>query len=178
MCRSSASLSTATSVCKCPEEAFGVASCILTLLAVVQHRHNLFSAFNHTCLSSQGQEPPGLPDNEAVRLLVACSGKMAMLAAMLPRLLAGGHRVLIFAQLKGVLTLLEDMLHDFPHMDALPQCFRRNRGANGYAAAKPDFKQQKYTVTNVLTLPRGHATRFFDCLGAAEALPKEVLRVL
>ena len=57
--------------------------------------------------SAQGQEPPGLQDEEAARLLVACSGKMAMLAAMLPRLLADGHRVLIFSQLKGVLTLLE-----------------------------------------------------------------------
>lgn len=56
---------------------------------------------------------------------------MAMLAAMLPRLLAGGHRVLVFAQLKGVLTLLEDMLHDFPHADALPERFRRARGAAG-----------------------------------------------
>jgi hypothetical protein len=55
----------------------------------------------------QGQEPPGLQDEEAARLLVACSGKMAMLAAMLPRLLSDGHRVLIFSQLKGVLTLLE-----------------------------------------------------------------------
>lgn len=59
------------------------------------------------CLSAQGQEPPGLQDEEAARLLVACSGKMAMLAAMLPRLLSDGHRVLIFSQLKGVLTLLE-----------------------------------------------------------------------
>ena len=30
-----------------------------------------------------------------------------MLAAMLPRLLSDGRRVLIFSQLKGVLTLLE-----------------------------------------------------------------------
>ena len=76
-------------------------------------------------MNAQGQEPPGLPDDEAARLLVACSGKMAMLAAMLPRLLAGGHRVLIFSQLTGVLTLLEDMLHDFPHRDALPDRFQR-----------------------------------------------------
>jgi SNF2 family DNA or RNA helicase len=72
------------------------------------------------CMSSlQGQEPPGLQEEEAALLLVACSGKMAMLAVMLPKLLANGHRVLIFSQLKGVLTLLEvccawqmPLLHD------------------------------------------------------------------
>lgn len=89
---------------------------------------NLRKACDHPFLF-EGQEPPGLPDDEAARLLVACSGKMAMLAAMLPRLLAGGHRVLIFSQLKGVLTLLEDMLHDFPNRDALPGRFQRKKKA-------------------------------------------------
>ena len=80
--------------------------------------------------TTQGQEPAGLLEEEAARLLVASSGKMAMLAAMLPALLAGGHRILIFSQLKGVLTLLEDMLHDFPAREALPERFRR-RGGGG-----------------------------------------------
>lgn len=44
------------------------------------------------------QEPDGLSEGEAQRLLVAASGKLSVLQQMLPRLLHGGHRVLIFTQ--------------------------------------------------------------------------------
>ena len=35
---------------------------------------------------------------EAWRFMVAASGKLSVLQQMLPRLLAGGHRVLVFSQ--------------------------------------------------------------------------------
>ncbi|KAK9808854.1 hypothetical protein WJX72_005149 [[Myrmecia] bisecta] len=60
-----------------------------------------------------GQEPKGLSEQEALRMLIAASGKLAMLQRMLPRLITEGHRILIFCQLKDTLTLLEDFLHDF-----------------------------------------------------------------
>jgi hypothetical protein len=55
---------------------------------------------------------------------------MAMLAAMLPRLLSDGHRVLIFSQLKGMLTLLEvrPLLQRTPLPLRPPCMFSRNLG--------------------------------------------------
>ena len=43
-----------------------------------------------------------ISDDEAAKLLVAASGKLTVLAQMLPRLIADNHRVLIFCQFKDV----------------------------------------------------------------------------
>lgn len=52
-----------------------------------------------------------LTEKESADLLVAASGKLTVLAQMLPRLIANGHRVLIFCQFKDVRTckLLSDV---------------------------------------------------------------------
>nr|PNR46176.1 hypothetical protein PHYPA_013295 [Physcomitrium patens] len=57
-----------------------------------------------------GKEPElGDPD-ELFRLLVTASGKFQLLEKLLPRLKEGGHRVLLFSQMTGMLDILEDFL--------------------------------------------------------------------
>ena len=53
------------------------------------------------------QEPEGLDEEEAWRLMVAASGKMSVLQQLLPRLLAGGDRILLFSQSTEMLDILE-----------------------------------------------------------------------
>ena len=58
----------------------------------------------------------GSEDNEEslasyTEILVRCSGKMMLLDKLLPRLKAGGHRVLIFSQMVRMLDVLETYLY-------------------------------------------------------------------
>lgn len=55
-------------------------------------------------------EPTDLPDEEGETAFIAASGKLQLLAKMLPKLKEKGHRVLIFSQFKLVLDILEDFL--------------------------------------------------------------------
>eukprot|EP00887_Chlorella_sp_A99_P000453 scaffold17.g453.t1 len=78
--------------------------------------NNLLIRLRQACMHPylfSGQEPEGLEEGEAWRLMVAASGKLSALAQMLPRLLAAGDRALIFTQSVEMLNLLEDFLHDF-----------------------------------------------------------------
>lgn len=56
-------------------------------------------------------------ENQRNKILLAGSGKFALLNQMLPRLQEAGHRVLIFSQFKIVLDLLEEfvLLRDYPY---------------------------------------------------------------
>jgi superfamily II DNA or RNA helicase len=54
---------------------------------------------------------PPVPPPGQVELLVSASGKMVLLAKLLPKLKADGHKVLIFSQFKMVLNLLQDLCH-------------------------------------------------------------------
>ena len=47
---------------------------------------------------------------ELAALFINCSGKFVLLDKLLPKLQAGGHRVLIFSQMVRVLDLLADYL--------------------------------------------------------------------
>lgn len=47
---------------------------------------------------------------ELAALFISCSGKFVLLDKLLPKLQAGGHRVLIFSQMVRVLDLLADYL--------------------------------------------------------------------
>jgi len=51
-----------------------------------------------------GHEP------EHINALIQSSGKFVLLDKLLPRLKAGGHRVLIFSQMIRVLDIIEDYL--------------------------------------------------------------------
>ncbi|KAL4854430.1 Chromodomain-helicase-DNA-binding protein 3 [Chlorella vulgaris] len=91
--------------------------------------NNILMRLRQTCNHPYllpGQEPEEFkdPQNTAVaeqgwRLMVAASGKLTLLQQMLPRLLAGGHRVLIFSQYIEMLDILEDFLHDFQDTSGL-----------------------------------------------------------
>ena len=50
----------------------------------------------------------GASSSASVAQLVACAGKLQLLDKLLPRLKAGGHRVLVFSQMTRVLDVLED----------------------------------------------------------------------
>ena len=54
---------------------------------------------------------PPMPAPGPVELLVSASGKMVLLAKLLPKLKTDGHKVLIFSQFKMVLNLLQDLCH-------------------------------------------------------------------
>ena len=45
--------------------------------------------------------------------MVAASGKLTLLQQLLPRLLARGHRVLIFSQYVEMLDILEDVSRNY-----------------------------------------------------------------
>eukprot|EP00123_Amoebidium_parasiticum_P014609 comp22573_c4_seq2/m.34455 comp22573_c4_seq2/g.34455 ORF comp22573_c4_seq2/g.34455 comp22573_c4_seq2/m.34455 type:complete len:1193 (-) comp22573_c4_seq2:174-3752(-) len=50
-------------------------------------------------------------DRHAMEVMVTASGKMVLLDKLLPKLKAGGHRVLIFSQMTKCLDLLEDYVN-------------------------------------------------------------------
>lgn len=61
--------------------------------------------------AADGSAPAGAPPaSEPTEQLVAASGKLALLDAMMVRLKAGGHRVLIYSQFTRTLDVLEDWL--------------------------------------------------------------------
>lgn len=61
---------------------------------------------NHPFLFEEVDTESGTSEN-----IVTISGKMKLLDRLLPRLVADGHKVLIFSQMTKVLTILEDYLH-------------------------------------------------------------------
>lgn len=57
-------------------------------------------------------EMQDLTEKESADLLVAASGKLTVLAQMLPRLIANGHRVLIFCQFKDVRSATSFLMYE------------------------------------------------------------------
>jgi chromodomain-helicase-DNA-binding protein 4 len=55
-------------------------------------------------------EPTDLDEDAGRKAYIEASGKLQLLAKLLPKLKARGHRVLIFSQFKLVLDILEDFL--------------------------------------------------------------------
>lgn len=49
--------------------------------------------------------------DETTETIIEMSGKMKLIDRLLPKLQAGGHKVLIFSQMTKLLTILEDYLH-------------------------------------------------------------------
>ena len=52
----------------------------------------------------------GSTDDQALKTMVQASGKLVLVDKLLPKLKAGGHKVLIFSQMIRVLDILEDYL--------------------------------------------------------------------
>jgi SNF2 family DNA or RNA helicase len=64
---------------------------------------------NHPFLL-EGVEDTSLGYRESMEQLVQASGKLVLLDKLLPKLKAGGHRVLVFSQMVRMLNVLEDYL--------------------------------------------------------------------
>lgn len=73
-----------------------------------------FTALRKICqspyLASPDVEPQNVSDADKHANLVNASSKLAFLARLLPKLIDGGHRMLIFTQFLSVLDLLERFL--------------------------------------------------------------------
>ncbi|KAI0271427.1 hypothetical protein BC834DRAFT_441990 [Gloeopeniophorella convolvens] len=71
---------------------------------------DLRKCIQHPYLVSRDIEPKGLSPEEAHSRLVAGSTKLRLLQALLPKLKARGHRVLLFSQFVIALDVIEDFL--------------------------------------------------------------------
>ena len=80
-----------------------VCHCRVSLSQVCNHPY-LVKGVEDT-VTEQTQDPA-----ELARLFIASSGKFVLLDKLLPKLKAGGHRVLIFSQMVRILDLLSDFL--------------------------------------------------------------------
>ncbi|KAK9467452.1 hypothetical protein V1512DRAFT_261230 [Lipomyces arxii] len=64
----------------------------------------------HPYIYSQDIEETTDSQDESLKRLTAACGKLELLSLMLPKLIAGGHKILIFTQFLGMLDVLEDFL--------------------------------------------------------------------
>ena len=73
----------------------------------ISHEKNALTA------AEKGVAPPPPPaEPTPLELLTGSSGKMTLIAKLLPKLKSQGKKVLIFSQFTIVLDLLEDYLHE------------------------------------------------------------------
>lgn len=76
--------------------------------------HNILmqlrKTLQHPYLYAHDLEPQGLDEKDTLKTLTEASAKLKLLAIMLPKLKANGHRVLIFSQFTTMLDILEDFL--------------------------------------------------------------------
>ncbi|TFK30824.1 hypothetical protein FA15DRAFT_608326 [Coprinopsis marcescibilis] len=72
---------------------------------------HLRKCLQHPYLYSEDIEPRGIPPSEVHEKLVDASAKLRFLKALLPKLKARGHRVLLFSQFVLALDIVEDFLN-------------------------------------------------------------------
>ena len=70
------------------------------------HRYQFPRCLQHPYLYAEDIEPRGLPPQETHEKLIDGSAKLRFLKALLPKLKARGHRVLLFSQVSLSATLL------------------------------------------------------------------------
>lgn len=82
--------------------------------------NKIFRVFTYCCPISAGAEEkileefkethnPDSPDFQ-LQAMIQAAGKLVLIDKLLPKLKAGGHRVLIFSQMVRCLDILEDYL--------------------------------------------------------------------
>ena len=59
---------------------------------------------------TQSLTPAQLNQSQSMKALIEASGKLVLIDKLLPKLKAGGHKVLIFSQMVRCLDILEDYL--------------------------------------------------------------------
>ena len=89
--------------------------------------------------AEKGLAPPPLPaEPTPLELLTGSSGKMTLIAKLLPKLKSQGKKVLIFSQFTIVLDLLEDYLHEmsyeFERLDGSTSQAERQAGIDRFNA--------------------------------------------
>eukprot|EP00477_Mikrocytos_mackini_P001052 GAHX01001129.1.p1 GENE.GAHX01001129.1~~GAHX01001129.1.p1 ORF type:complete len:1479 (-),score=304.22 GAHX01001129.1:45-4436(-) len=81
-------------------------------------------------------------NEEYINKLIETSGKMVLLAKLLPKLKKEGHRVLLFSQMKGVLDIIEKILYTsgylFERLDGNTRGNERQRSVDRFCAPNSD----------------------------------------
>ncbi|KAJ7900162.1 SNF2 family DNA-dependent ATPase [Mycena olivaceomarginata] len=114
-----------------PSKAYGASKGKLN--NVLMH---LRKCLQHPYLYEEGIEPAGLPEQEAHEKLIDASAKLRFLKALLPKLKARGHRVLLFSQFVIALNVIEDFLagegHRFLRLDGNTKSKDRQKGMDEF----------------------------------------------
>ncbi|KAK9321944.1 P-loop containing nucleoside triphosphate hydrolase protein [Lipomyces orientalis] len=87
----------------------------LSAKASTSNLNNIFMQLRkclcHPYLCNQDIEQLSTDPKESLKRLTEACGKLQLLSIMLPKLIAGGHRILIFSQFVIMLDILEDFLY-------------------------------------------------------------------
>ncbi|KAJ8102583.1 P-loop containing nucleoside triphosphate hydrolase protein [Lipomyces tetrasporus] len=87
----------------------------LSAKASTSNLNNIFMQLRkclcHPYLCNQDIEQLSTDPTESLKRLTEACGKLQLLSIMLPKLIAGGHRILIFSQFVIMLDILEDFLY-------------------------------------------------------------------
>ena len=92
-----------------------------------EKKRKALAAAAEKAAAETGPAPVPPPDPTPLELLTGSSGKMTLIAKLLPKLKSQGKKVLIFSQFTIVLDLLEDYLHEMSYE------FERLDGSTGQA---------------------------------------------
>ncbi|KAI9184648.1 hypothetical protein H9P43_003703 [Blastocladiella emersonii ATCC 22665] len=103
--------------------------------------------------------PPASSPYEVHQRLVESGGKLALLARMLPKLRAGGHKVLIFCQFQTTLDILEDFLYGMQTL--APPAPATATATDGAEPSKPVMAPFRYFRLDGST-PRGMRQKYID----------------
>eukprot|EP01013_Petalomonas_cantuscygni_P040946 TRINITY_DN731_c1_g1_i1.p1 TRINITY_DN731_c1_g1~~TRINITY_DN731_c1_g1_i1.p1 ORF type:complete len:922 (+),score=82.87 TRINITY_DN731_c1_g1_i1:88-2853(+) len=97
-----------------------VANPVMEIRKIVNHPFLCYDdpAFVFASEGADAEDKPLHEDPRWISALLGHSGKFAVFDALICRLLAAGHRVLVFSQFVGTLTLLEDLL-DARHIQSV-----------------------------------------------------------
>ncbi|KAJ7492793.1 SNF2 family DNA-dependent ATPase [Mycena latifolia] len=97
---------------------------------------HLRKCLQHPYLYEETIEPRGLPEQETHDKLIDASAKLRFLKALLPKLKARGHRVLLFSQFVIALNIIEDFLqgegHQYLRLDGNTKGKDRQKGMDEF----------------------------------------------
>ncbi|EDR15764.1 SNF2 family DNA-dependent ATPase [Laccaria bicolor S238N-H82] len=104
---------------------------------------HLRKCLQHPYLYAEDIEPRGLPPQETHEKLIDGSAKLRFLKALLPKLKARGHRVLLFSQFVIALNVIEDFLqgegYKFLRLDGDTKGSERQKGMDEFNRPGSDY---------------------------------------
>ncbi|KAJ1951925.1 hypothetical protein EC988_003832, partial [Linderina pennispora] len=138
---------------------FSLNNLLMEVRKIISHPYNI-----------QGVEPQFSTEEETQANLINSCGKLSLLHVLLTELKQRGHRVLIFAQFKGTLTILEDYLTvegmQYKRIDGDSPATERQTMINEFNAPdSPDFVFLLSTRTGGLgiNLTSADVVIIYDC---------------